>query len=93
MRDGTKIDELPQAAADGLEDGRVPAKEARTWKIEGQKRRITRRKYRRLWNEFETGNESEKKREDERENEERDETRCKKTLFFKKCLRTLKSAS
>ena len=26
-----------------LEDGRVPAKEARSWRIEGQKRRITRK--------------------------------------------------
>ena len=31
-----------------LEDGRVPAKEARNWKIEGQKRRLTRKEYRRL---------------------------------------------
>ena len=38
-----------------LEDGRVPAKEARNWKIEGQKRRITRKEYRRLSNEFEMG--------------------------------------
>ena len=37
-----------------LEDGRIPAKKARNWKIEGQKRRITRKKQRRLWNEFET---------------------------------------
>ena len=36
-----------------LGDGRVPAKEARNWKIEGQKRRITRKEYRKLWNEFE----------------------------------------
>ena len=32
-----------------LEDGRIPAREARNWKIEGQKRRITRKGYRRLW--------------------------------------------
>ena len=38
-----------------LEDGRVPAKEARNWKIEGQKRRLTRKEYRRLSNEFEMG--------------------------------------
>ena len=38
-----------------LEDGRMLAKEARNWKIEGQKKRITREEYRRLWNEFETG--------------------------------------
>ena len=31
-----------------LEDGRVPAKEARNWRNEGQKRRITRREYQRL---------------------------------------------
>ena len=36
-----------------LEGGRVPAREARNWKIEGQKRRITRMDYRRLWNDFE----------------------------------------
>ena len=36
-----------------LEDGRVPAKEARDWKIEGQKRRITRKEYQRLLNKFE----------------------------------------
>ena len=33
-----------------LEDGRIPAKESRNRKIEGQKRRITRRECRRLWN-------------------------------------------
>ena len=38
-----------------LEEGRIPAKEARNWKIEGLKRRSTRKEYRRLWNEFETG--------------------------------------
>ena len=31
-----------------LEDGRVPAKEARNWRIEGRKRRITRKEYQRL---------------------------------------------
>ena len=31
-----------------LEDGRVLAKDAKNWKIEGQKRRITRKEYRRL---------------------------------------------
>ena len=36
-----------------LEDGRVPAKEARSWRIEGQKRRITRKEYQRLVNKFE----------------------------------------
>ena len=38
-----------------LEEGRIPAKEARNWKIEGQTRRITRKECMRLWNEFETG--------------------------------------
>ena len=28
-----------------LEDGRVPAREAKDWKIEGKKRRITRKEY------------------------------------------------
>ena len=36
-----------------LEDGRVPAKEANNWSIEGQKRRITRKEYQRLLNKFE----------------------------------------
>ena len=38
-----------------LEGGRIPAREARNWKSEGQKRRITRKEHRRLWNEFEVG--------------------------------------
>ena len=33
-----------------LEDGRVPAKEAKDWKIEGKKMRITRKEYKRLIN-------------------------------------------
>ena len=36
-----------------LEDGRIPAKEANNWRIEGQKRRITRKEYQRLVNKFE----------------------------------------
>ena len=36
-----------------LEDGRVPAKKARDWKIERQNKRITRKEYKRLFNEFE----------------------------------------
>ena len=36
-----------------LEDGRVPAKEVRNWRSEGQKRRITRKEYQRLLNKFE----------------------------------------
>ena len=35
-----------------LEDGRVSAMEASNWKIEGQKRRITRRERKKLLNEF-----------------------------------------
>ena len=60
---GTKIDEVLQVGAKGkmlkriqiLEDGSVFAKEARNWKIEGQKRRTTRKEYRRLSNECERG--------------------------------------
>ena len=36
-----------------LEDGGVPAKEALNWRIEGQKKRITRKEYQRLVNKFE----------------------------------------
>ena len=36
-----------------LEDGSVPAEETRNWRIEGQKRRITRKEYQRLLNTFE----------------------------------------
>ena len=36
-----------------LEDGRVPATEARSWRIEGPQRRITRKEYQRLLNKFE----------------------------------------
>ena len=36
-----------------LVDGRVPAKEARSWRIEGQKRKITRKECQRLLNKFE----------------------------------------
>ena len=52
---GTKEHGNMQKRIQVLEDGRVPAKEARNWKIEGKKRRITSKEYRRLWNEFETG--------------------------------------
>ena len=38
-----------------LEDGRVSAKEAKNWKIEGQKRTITGKGCRRLLNEIEMG--------------------------------------
>ena len=37
-----------------LKDGRVPAKQANDWKIEGQKMRVT-KEYRRLLNAFEMG--------------------------------------
>ena len=36
-----------------LEEGRVPAKEAKYWRIEGEKNRITRKECRRLLNNFE----------------------------------------
>ena len=36
-----------------LEDGRVPAKEAKDWRIKGQMKRITRKEYQRLVNTFE----------------------------------------
>ena len=36
-----------------LEGGRVPPREANDWKIEGKKRMITRKEYKRLRNEFE----------------------------------------
>ena len=35
-----------------LEEGRVPAKEATNWRIEGEKKRITRMEYKRLLNNF-----------------------------------------
>ena len=60
----TKIDELLQAGGTKehgnmlkriqvLQDDWIPAKEARNWKIEGQKTRITRKEYIILRNEFE----------------------------------------
>ena len=33
-----------------LEEGRVPVKEAKKWRIEGEKKRITRKEYKRLNN-------------------------------------------
>ena len=36
-----------------LEEGRVPAKETKNWRVEGEKRRITRREHRRLLINFE----------------------------------------
>ena len=36
-----------------LQDGDMPAKEARSWRIEGQNRRITRNEYQRLLNKIE----------------------------------------
>ena len=36
-----------------LEDDRVPAKEAKDWKMEGKKRRISMKEFQRLLNEFE----------------------------------------
>ena len=37
------------------EEERVPAKDARGWKIEGHKRRVTRKEYKRLHEKFEVG--------------------------------------
>ena len=36
-----------------LEEGRVPVKEVKNWRIEGEKKRITRKAYQRLVNKFE----------------------------------------
>ena len=36
-----------------LEEGRVPAKEAKNWRIDGEKKRITRKAYKRLLHNFE----------------------------------------
>ena len=36
-----------------LEEGRVPPKETNNWRIEGEKKRITRKEYQRLFNKFE----------------------------------------
>ena len=36
-----------------LEEGRVPAKETKNWRIEGEMKRITRKEYKRLLNKFE----------------------------------------
>ena len=68
-KEWTETDERLQAGADGhpkrmatcwmlkrlqvLEDGGVATKEARSWRIEGPKRRITRMEYQRLLNKFE----------------------------------------
>ena len=38
-----------------MEDGKVPAKESRNWKIEGLKRMITRTENQRLLTKFENG--------------------------------------
>ena len=35
-----------------LEEGGVPAKEAKNWRIDGEKKRITRKEYKRLLNIF-----------------------------------------
>ena len=65
-KNGTDTDELLQTGKDGhqriwqdveeiqiLEEGRVPAKETKNWRIEGEKKRITRKEYQRLLNNFE----------------------------------------
>ena len=38
-----------------LEEERVPAKNSRGWKIAGEKQKVTRKEYRRLWKEFDVG--------------------------------------
>ena len=35
-----------------LEEGKVPAKETKSWRIEGKKKRITRKEHQRLLNKF-----------------------------------------
>ena len=50
---GTKEDGKMFTRIQVLEDGRVPAKEAKNWKIEGQNRRITRKEYQRLFQKYE----------------------------------------
>ena len=59
-KNGTEMDETAASRSGKmlkriqiLEDGRVPAKEATHWKIEGQKRRISRKEHQRLLNKFE----------------------------------------
>ena len=36
-----------------LEEGRVPAKETKNWRIDGEKKKITRKEYQRLLKNFE----------------------------------------
>ena len=38
-----------------LKDGRVPAKEAKNWRIDGKKTRITRKEYKKPANKFDNG--------------------------------------
>ena len=65
-KNGTETDALLQTGTDGhhgiwkmlkknrtLEDGRIPAKEPKNARIEGQKRSITRKEYQRLVNKSE----------------------------------------
>ena len=65
-KNGTETDELLHTGTNGhrrigkmmkriqiLEEGRVPAKETKNWRIEGEKKRITRKEYQRLLNKFE----------------------------------------
>ena len=66
-KNGTETDELLHTRTDvhqriygkmlriiqTLEDGSVPAKEAKNWRIEGQKKRVTGKEYQRLLNKFE----------------------------------------
>ena len=50
---GTKEFSKMMKRTQTLEDGGVPAKEAKNCRIEGQKKRITRKEYQRLTNKFE----------------------------------------
>ena len=66
-----------------LEDGRVPAKEAKNWIIEGEKKGITRKEYKRLLNNFERHMELGKRKMKERgelPNVEGDVVRGKKAM-------------
>ena len=53
MQTGTKEFGNMLKIFQNLEDGRVPAKEANNWRIDGQKKRNTRKEYQRLVNKFE----------------------------------------
>ena len=52
---GTKEDGKMSKRILTFEEGRVPAKDAREWKIEGPKRRITGNSFKRMREEFDVG--------------------------------------